>query len=543
MGNFSNGISKSDNPKAGDGNTDESHQVDGLGSRPRTVDHEPGERSRLLPSNPHGASGQPPLDIDDPAVTPLNLMSIRFLKYSTLALLIIACAWWLVLFVATFVSPPGIHAPGGGWFAFANTSLSIGILILLLTSFTVPSRAEEVVQSIIAVLLMVNLIIILSVAGIRHEEGLPGIFSSVWLLVVTVWAVVVDRTVEWGKKEEEERLTGRAETRRSLREWCSIFSALTVMVVFLVISVLFTATLSLRAYDKSFKTPGKRIFVDSGNYQVHLYCTSKHINETRETVSVLLEGGERAVANGMWDWAHENYVNGTIGRLCYWDRPGYGFSDVAPSPLSAGMAADALSEALANAGEDGPWVLVSHGIGSIYSRIFASRHGNSIKGLMFIDPLHEDYLPEIGSPRRGFFLWIRGVVSPLGLEVLFNAIFKGRSRQDRIYGGSSYLNPRLIKAKLQESLAAKSFTKTEIATSRAILSRDIPLIVVSSGENVKRSMDWDHKQKELTKVTDNLLYWDIVNKAPHKVWETVNGWEILSKRIGKLVDVAIKGKE
>lgn len=543
MGNFSNGVSKSDNPKGRDGGIDRTGNVDGAGSRPRTSDHEPDERSRLLPSNHHAVSGQPPLDIDDPAVTPLNLWSIRFLRYFTLFFFVIASAWWLVLFVTMFVSPPGIYSPGGGWFAFAYTSLSLGILALLLFSFTVPSRAEEVVQSIIAVLLLVNLVIIVSVPGLRHEEGWTGIASSVWLLFVTIWAVVVDRSVEWGKKEEEERLTGRAESRRTLKQWCSVFSTITVMVMFLVISILFTGTLSLRAYDQSLKTPGQKIYVDSASYQVHLYCTPKHTNEKRESVTVFLEGGERAVGNGMLDWAHENYVNGTIGRLCYWDRPGYGFSDVGPTPLSAGMAADALSEALADAGEKGPWILVSHGIGSIYSRIFASRHGHSIKGMMLIDPLHEDYLPDIGSPGRGFFMWFRGVISPLGLEVLFDAIFKGRSREARIYGSSSYLNPKLIKAKLQESLAAKSYTKREVATSRTILSRNIPLIVVSSGENVKKSAKWDEKQKDSTELTDNLLYWDIVNKAPHKVWETEQGWEILSKRIGKLVDVAVKGKE
>jgi len=410
----------------------------------------------------------------------------------------------------------------------------------MIFSFTTPSRAEEVVQSIIAVLLLVNVIVIVSVDGVRDEEGWIGITSSIWLLFVAVWAVIVDRTVEWGKKEEEERLTGRAETKRSLREWCSVFSALVVMTVYLAISILFTATLSLRAYDHSLKAQGKMIYVDDNAYQVHLYCSSKHINETREGVTVFLEGGERAVGNGLLDWAHESYVNGTIGRFCYWDRPGYGFSEVAPSPLSAGMAVDALGEALAKAGEEGPFILVSHGVGSIYSRIFASRHGNSIKGLMLIDPLHEDYLPQIASSGRGFFMWLRGVISPLGLEVLFNAVFNGRSRQDRIYGSSSYLNPKLIKAKLQESLAANTFSRSEIATSRAILAKDIPLVVISSGEKVKRDSTWDERQKALTNVTDNLLHWDIVNKASHKVWETVEGWELMSKRVGQLVDVAIR---
>ncbi|KAF3216269.1 hypothetical protein TWF191_009096 [Orbilia oligospora] len=553
MGNTNQGTSKADDPESREGVTNTNGADNRTGERtdsqsrqnplPQPVTYyEPDERTRLLPaSTHHGISGQPPLDIDDPAVTPLNLWSIRFLRYITIAFLLVASGWWLVLLVTTFVSPQGFHSRGGGWFAFGYTSLAIGILMLLLFSFTVPSRAEEVIQSVIAVLLLVNLIITLSVPGLREEEGWIGIASAIFVLFVTLWAV--DRSVEWGKKEEEERLTGRAETRRSLKEWCSVFSALVIMVIFLVISVLFTGTLSLRAYDQSLEVPGKRVWVEDRYYRVHIFCTPEHSDKGREKVTVFLEGGERAVANGLLDWAQENYVNGTIGRFCYWDRPGYAFSDVAPSPLSAGMAADALSEALATVGEKGPFILVAHGIGSIYTRIFASRQGKSIKGLMLIDPLNESYLPDVGSTGRGFFMWFRGVISPLGLEILFDAIFKARSREDRIFGKSSYLNAKTIKAKLQESLAAKTFTKPEVSTSKVILNRKIPLVVVSSGEGVKKDSRWDQAQKESTELTDNLLHWDIVNKAGHKVWETADGWNMMSKRIGKLVDIATEGNK
>ncbi|KAF3179483.1 hypothetical protein EYR41_003081 [Orbilia oligospora] len=555
MGNTNQGTSKADDPESREGVTNTNGADNRTGERtdsqsrqnplPQPVTYyEPDERTRLLPaSTHHGISGQPPLDIDDPAVTPLNLWGIRFLRYITIAFLLVASGWWLVLLVTTFVSPQGFHSRGGGWFAFGYTSLAIGILMLLLFSFTVPSRAEEVIQSVIAVLLLVNLIVTLSVPGLREEEGWIGISSAIFVLFVTLWAVCVDRSVEWGKKEEEERLTGRAETRRSLKEWCSVFSALVIMVIFLVISILLTGTLSLRAYDQSLEVPGKRVWVEDRYYRVHIFCTPEHSDKGREKVTVFLESGERAVANGLLDWVQENYVNGTIGRFCYWDRPGYAFSDVAPSPLSAGMAADALSEALAKVGEKGPFILVAHGIGSIYTRIFASRQGKSIKGLMLIDPLHESYLPDVGSTGRGFFMWFRGVISPLGLEILFDAIFKARSREDRIFGKSSYLNAKTIKAKLQESLAAKTFTKPEVSTSKVILNRKIPLVVVSSGEGVKKDSRWDQAQKESTELTDNLLHWDIVNKAGHKVWETADGWNMMSKRIGKLVDIATEGNK
>ncbi|KAK6349913.1 hypothetical protein TWF696_006173 [Orbilia brochopaga] len=530
-------IQKADSVDHGDGGT-------GGTSRSFHEHDEPDERTSLLSSSHHGVSGQPPLDIDDPAVTPLNLWSIRFLRYFTLLLLAVACVSWLILLVITFVNPPGMHSRGGGWYAFGCSTLAVGVLGLLLFSFTIPSRGGQVVQGIIAVLLLVNFIVVLSVPELRGEEGWIGIASSVFVLFVTIWAVIVDRTVEWGKKEEEERLTGRAETRRSLKEWFSVFTALVVIFVFLAIAILFTGTLSLRAYDHSLKVPGRRVWVDDHTYQVHVYCTSRHnTNDTREGVTVFLEAGERAVGGGMLDWAHEAYVDGKIGRLCYWDRPGYGFSDVAPSPLSAGMVADALSEALAKLGESGPFILVSAGVGSIYSRIFAARHGRAVKGLLLIDPVHEEYLPTLASPSRGFFLWFRGVTSPLGLETLLPAIFRSRTREDRIIGRSSASNPRLISAKLQESLAANTFTKAEISTARETLERKVPLVVVSSGESVKRDERWDRWQQDMTKITDHLIAWDIVSKAPHRVWETQAGVDALTKRVAQLVDLAVGGKK
>ncbi len=130
----------------------------------------------------------------------------------------------------------------------------------------------------------------------------------------------------------------------------------------------------------------------------------------RKLPTVLFEGGENAVEHGLWQFAENALANGSIPRYCFADRPGLAWSDTAPSPLSAGQATEALSEALVRAGEVGPWVLASAGIGSVYSRVFSSRHGKEVQGLLLIDPLHEDLLYRVGSPGRGFMLWLRGGV-------------------------------------------------------------------------------------------------------------------------------------
>lgn len=210
-------------------------------------------------------------------------------------------------------------------------------------------------------------------------------------------------------------------------------------------------------------------------------------------------------------------------------------SDTAPSPFSASQATEALSEALARAGEEGPWVLVSAGIGSIYSRVFSSRHGDAVKGLVMIDPLHEDLLQRIGRPGRGFMLWLRGIISPLGLDRLPAALFKGRNGSDRIWGVVSYQSGRNIFAKLQESLVADSLTRRDVTSSRAIQNRDVPVVVISSGVQMRKDSQWEEKQRDLTQLTDNLHDWDVVSKAPHQVWGTLDGREIIERRIKQLV--------
>jgi hypothetical protein len=152
-----------------------------------------------------------------------------------------------------------------------------------------------------------------------------------------------------------------------------------------------------------------------------------------------------------------------------------------------------------------------------------------------IDPLHEDYLHRIGAPHRGFLLWAWGIISPLGLDRIPAALFKGRTREDRVYGRSSYQGGKFIKAKLQESLVAESLTKREIITARNIQLEDTPLSVISSGIEIRKDSDWEKKQRDLTHITKNLKSWDIVNKAPSDVWKTFEGRQIIERRLKELV--------
>ncbi|KAL8842402.1 MAG: hypothetical protein Q9170_000530 [Blastenia crenularia] len=500
--------------------------------QPSRQSRETNERTRLLPPRNDGY-----LDPDDPAVSPYNLFSVRAVRYVNVLFLIISFLWWVLLLVSIFVSPPMMHSRGSGFFDFSFTTLTLGNLLIGLLFFSTPSRAMEISSLIIAGFLLLDMIIVLAVQRLRSEEGWVGIASVVWATAMALFNVMSDRVVAWGKKEEEERLTGRKETRRTLREWCAVFTATVILIVMIVITVLLTATLILRSRDASLKPPGDRYLVDGDKYKLHLACVGNITYDAHDKrqPTVLVEAGEYPFEDTMDDWIYNSYKNGTINRYCYYDRPGFAWSDNAPSPHSAGMTSDALSEALAKAGEEGPWVLVSAGVGSIYSRIFSSRHVRDVSGLFLIDGLHEDLLHRIGSPTRGFLLWARGIISPLGYDRLIGAIFKSRTREDRVYGKSAYQAGKFIKAKLQENLVANSLTKNEVSQARNIQTPNTPLVVISSGIEVRRDNEWGRKQEDLTKITDNLISWDVVQKAPHRVWLTIEGRALLEKRLGELV--------
>ncbi|KAI1174974.1 mitochondrial integral membrane protein [Nemania sp. FL0916] len=490
----------------------------------------PDEHTRLLPNRVDSTNYLSP---DDPAVSPYNLWSVRFTRYLTILFTLVAFAWWIILVVSTFVTPPGFHTRGSGFFPFGYASVALANLLFTLVFFAVPAKAVRIASIIVGAVLLIDAVLLIAVQQTRYEEGWVGMTSVLWAFLTVIWTLATDRLVAWGKYEEEERLTGRAEARRTLGEWVAVSVSTLSMVILAVVVFLMSCTLVLRALDAGLAAPGKLYWVDGGRYRLHVYCHGS--NKHAETPTVLLEGGEGPVENGLWGFVDDAVKNGSISRYCFIDRPGFAWSDTAPSPISAGMAVEAIDEALVRAGEDGPWVLMSAGIGSIYSRIFSSRHGENIKGILLVDPLHEDLLDEIGAPGRGFLLWLRGIISPLGLDRIPGAVFKGRSKEDRVWGRSSYQTGKQIFAKLQENMVAGSLSKRDVASSRAIQDKDVLLTVVSSGAHIRKDSRWEGKQRDLTGLTHKLQHWDIVKDAPHRVWETLEGRELIEKRLRQLV--------
>lgn len=73
------------------------------------------------------------------------------------------------------------------------------------------------------------------------------------------------------------------------------------------------------------------------------------------------------------------------GRVCSYDRAGLGWSDPSPLPRDAEHAAAELHALLAAAGEAGPFVLVGHSLGGLYTLAYAALYPDEVAGLVLVD--------------------------------------------------------------------------------------------------------------------------------------------------------------
>lgn len=116
-------------------------------------------------------------------VSPYNVFTVRLVRWITVFFTVVTFLWWTVQLISAFVTPPGLHTPGSGFFAFAYATLTLFNLVGLLTFFATPSQAVRVLCITMSVLLAVDSIIIVAVEKTRHEEGWVGIATALCMAI------------------------------------------------------------------------------------------------------------------------------------------------------------------------------------------------------------------------------------------------------------------------------------------------------------------------------------------------------------------------
>lgn len=104
--------------------------------------------------------------------------------------------------------------------------------------------------------------------------------------------------------------------------------------------------------------------------------------------TVVFQSGGDMLGSLAWKPVMEKVATRT--RACAYSRAGILWSDPARSTFRPEEVAEDLHAALAAAGETGPYILVSHSRGGLYSMIFAGLYREDVAGMVFADSSHPD---------------------------------------------------------------------------------------------------------------------------------------------------------
>lgn len=492
------------------------------------------------------------LDPDDPIVSPLNLHSVRLLRFGLVVVSFINVILSFVFIINDFISIPGLFNRGNSFLNLDLLLISLFTNLITLWCFQVPVYYERVLGYISSVLLIIDFAVVFVISQLRQQLGMVGNVILLWTILNVIANCFVDYKIQKAKEYQEIRYTGRIEKRKSFFELLvttiKIISKLFLLLVIWNISL----NLYLRAFDTHIEPWGKLVDVSNDQYRVHLYCSGDVHNESSQPI-VLMEGGQLTSSEEFQEWVEELFNLGKVDRYCIWDRPGYGFSDGAPSPISITLVAELLDEALRKEDINGPFSLVGFDIGGLYSKMFASMNQEKIHSILLVDSWNEDLLRnrpfaglknepddtfhnilELMNTRTGLLLWLKGIVSPLGIVQNIHWFFHPRrySSNSRLFGSDMRLNSKYIRARLQEQITSSILSYNEI---RGVDIRAIPLSVISSDFMIKKSLNWGKWQRDLTKQSNNAQEWVIAENSGHKIWKSTKGRQQLQELLLRLI--------
>jgi pimeloyl-ACP methyl ester carboxylesterase len=129
---------------------------------------------------------------------------------------------------------------------------------------------------------------------------------------------------------------------------------------------------------REFARPGGLVSV--GDHQLHIYCTGKG------TPAVVLEAPAAGLSAA---WAEVQRQLSRVTRVCSYDRAGLGWSESGDRSFDPAHVPIELRTLLSSANEQGPFVVVGHGLGAAFARMYAARPDSRTVAVVLIDPPSE----------------------------------------------------------------------------------------------------------------------------------------------------------
>jgi pimeloyl-ACP methyl ester carboxylesterase len=292
-------------------------------------------------------------------------------------------------------------------------------------------------------------------------------------------------------RNQENLNTQTPPTRRGRRFLIGLGRAFAVLLVLLLAGALYET--SAEAADVHANPPPGKL-VDVGGYRLHIHCSGSG------SPTVVIETG---YGDSSASWGRVQSEVALTTRVCTYDRAGTGWSEPSPQPRNAREFAKELHTLLANANEQGPYVLAGHSLGGYTVRVFAHDYPTEVSGLVLMDAqklpapdiVHPSPAPK---PGRISLPWL---VARVGVVRLLSGLLgspEGLPPQDQRAYNAFSVTPRSVQAVVDEGMGmAEGGVQARAVTSLGTL----PIIVLSRGKD--QSPDWTASQASFLKLSTN----------------------------------------
>jgi len=185
--------------------------------------------------------------------------------------------------------------------------------------------------------------------------------------------------------------------RRPRLVWRWLLRALALAGVVLAIGA-FSHLVRVTRMDSAYPPPGK--IVDVGGFDMHVLAEGPG-PEGKDGPAIVWFPGAHFGALGMWP-QHKSVRNEVRSILV--DRPGTGWSETGPFPVTTAREADDIVRALEAAGEKGPFIWTGHSFGGLLAANIARRHPDKTAAVVLLDPTPLDVL-FYGADKQGLASW------------------------------------------------------------------------------------------------------------------------------------------
>lgn len=145
--------------------------------------------------------------------------------------------------------------------------------------------------------------------------------------------------------------------------------------------------ISSALYAVEHEVPGA--LIDVGGYRMHIAC------EGYGTPTVLVDVG---LGGNSLEWRFVVDEVRQFTRVCFYDRAGYGHSDMGPRPRTSSRISDELYLLTESLGLDRPFLLVGHSFGGFNMQLFARRYPYLVSGLVLVDSSHPEQVERFLEP-------------------------------------------------------------------------------------------------------------------------------------------------